>query len=321
MTTDMLLEAIGMIDDEDIRAAREYRRPVTRQKVKWSLIAACLALFITFLGTAYAQGLISFGWIEKLFGIGEQTELLEGNVVPVNESVVSNGITLTIHSIVTDGSSVYADFSIDKLKSEEVQKNLSFTISVPNSFGLDLGGYSGGKVAIIPIENSEESTENNVQEYILLARVSGLNESLLGKTITLTAKYHEYHYLESYEDSVIESGELTNEWVFKIKLNDIMESVGYTMEDGTPVTVTPISFSLEKTNFFNQTADHFRVEMADGRLIDLMGSSSFEKGHIDENGNEIPNYKVSSIMSTEIINPNNVVALWVDDTRYQLIHD
>ena len=93
------------------------------------------------------------------------------------------------------------------------------------------------------------------------------------------------------------------------------------MQDGTPVTVTPISFSLEQTNFFNKTADHFKVELADGRLIDLMVGNSYEEGHIDENGNEVPRYKISSIRFTEIINPNDVVALWVDDTRYKLIHD
>ena len=315
MTTDMLLEAIGMIDDEDIRAAREYRRPVTRRKVKWSLIAACLALCITLLGTAYAQGLISFSWIEKIFGIGEQNELLEGKVISVNESAVSNDITLNINSIVTDGASIYVNFSIDKLSTEDVLNNLSFRVSVPTIYGY---GGSGSKT---PIENSNENSENNNQEFLLRYTVSGLKKSLLGRTITLTAQYCEYHYVESFEDSVIEKVELTNEWVFKIKLNDTMESVGYTMEDGTPVMVTPISFSLKQTNFFSQTADHFKVEMADGSLIDLMGSSSFEKGQIDENGNEVPSYKISSIMFTEIINPNDVAALWVDDTRYELIHD
>ena len=321
MTTYKLLEAIGAIDDKDIRAARGCENPANRRKAKWGLIAACLMLCIAFLGTAYAQGLISFDWVEKLFGIDEKTELLEDNMVPVNKSIVSNGITLTIQSIVTDGSSVYADFRIDKLPSEEVQTNLSFSISVRNSFGLDFGGYSGGQIALIPIEDSQKSSENNDHEYILLARVSGLNESLLGKNITLTAKYNEYYYLESYEDSVIKSGELTNEWVFKIRLNDSMESVSYRMADGTPVTITPISFSLEQTHFFSQTADHFKVEMTDGGLIDLMGSSSFEKGHIDANGKEVPSYKISSILFAEIINPKDVSALWVDDIRYELIQD
>lgn len=315
MTTDMLLEAIGMIDDEDIRAAREYRRPAARRTVKWSLIAACLALGITFLGAAYAQDLISFDWIEKMFGNGEQTELLEGNVVPVNQSVVSNGITMTLHSIVTDGASVYADFSIDKLPPEEVQENLSFSLSVQDFI---FHSSVGGALKIIPLENDEKSAADNVQEYMLIADVSDQRKSPLGRTITLTARRRVFHYVESFEDSVIKRGELTNEWVFKIRLNDTIESAGYTLEDGTPVTVTPISFSLEQTNFFHQTADHFKVELTGGRLIDLMVGSSYEVGHIDENGKENPSYKVSTIRFTEIIDPDDAAALWVDDTRYAL---
>jgi len=304
MTTDELLDAIGIIDDEAIRDAKEYQRPTSHRIVKWSVIAACLALCVALFGVAYSQGLITLDWIEKLFGVSEQVELLEGQVISIDESAVSNGINLTLNSIVTDGSIIYADFNISQLEGEILEKDFNFHVGLPT-----FKGY-GGSGSLTPIANSESNSDNDNQEFVLRYTVSGMNLNLLGKTITLIVNYHDGG-----------SGEFTSKWIFEVKLNNVMESVSYTMQDGTGVIVTPISIALEQWSFFGKSADNYKVEMADGSLINLTGSSSYEEGHIDENGNKIPRYKVNNIMFVEVIDPHEIVAIWAMGTRYELVPD
>ncbi|HWS30031.1 MAG TPA: DUF4179 domain-containing protein [Clostridia bacterium] len=309
MKAEMLLKAMSAIDDEDIRAANEYRRPTISRKGKRGLIAACFVLCIAVCGTAGAMGLISFDWVEKIFGAGEQNAILQGHILSVDKSNISGGITIELNSIVSDGASIYADFSIDTLSDREVRNDLNFQIRVPAVYNYSHGG------TLTQIEKDGPNSEDNAREYIFRDTISGLRESLLGKTITLTVEHYVTH--ENYEDGKIES-ELANEWVFEIELNDTLEAVGYTMGDGTPVTVTPIAVYLEWADFFARPKADFKIEMTDGSMIDLTDWQSNKRGHVDENGKLVHDYVLSSIMLTEIIDPKDAAAIWVKDTRYEL---
>lgn len=46
MTNENILDAIGMINEEAVREAKAYRRPKSRNWIKWGAVAACLFLII-----------------------------------------------------------------------------------------------------------------------------------------------------------------------------------------------------------------------------------------------------------------------------------
>ncbi|MCE5235357.1 MAG: hypothetical protein LLF87_04810 [Eubacteriales bacterium] len=310
MKAEMLLDAVGAIDEEDIRAAGEYRHRPARRRARWSVAAACFVLCLALCGTADALGLISFDWVERIFGAGEQNATLQGHVISVDASEASDDITLSINSIVSDGMSIYVDFIIDTLSYEEVRNDLNFRFYLPATYS-----YSHGGATITQIERAGSDTQGDAREYVLCDTILGLKESLLGKTITLVVERNVTH--ENCENGKIET-ELANEWAFEIELNDALEAVGYTMEDGTPVKVTPIAVYLERRYyFFVRPKADFKIEMADGNLIDLTAWSNHKSDYVNDQGDQV-RYEVSSIMLTEIIDPKDVAALWSNDSRYEL---
>ena len=64
----IIIDAIGMINDEAVHDAKAYQRPQSRRWIKWGLTAACLVLIIITITTAVAvaMGYDLVGWIRAV---------------------------------------------------------------------------------------------------------------------------------------------------------------------------------------------------------------------------------------------------------------
>lgn len=308
MTAEKLLDAMELLDEKDIYAAGIVRPRAVRRRVKYSLLAACLSLAVIFVGTAYAGGRLSFAWVSQLFGWGEQAAQIENHTVELNQSAVSQGITMTLHSAVTDGTYLYLPFHVDSLSPEGLDRKLQFTLTLPNALGFNLGGYASGSIAILPMDSGSGTAPGG--EYVLLAMLSG-KESIAGKTVTLTGEYREQP-----------TDRPLYQWSFRVPLGEALEATDYTLEDGTPVTVTALSVSVGNAAFFYQeTAEKFlsyQIELDGGSKVELLRQNGFEEGFVDENGEKVPTQSVSSILTVTLIDPRRVTAIWAGDRCYPL---
>lgn len=129
MTSDRLIDAIGMINDSTIRDAKEYDihtpvKPILtfkRKRVAAILLVAILvlALSVTALAAAGTFGRI-LSWFGNLWGASTGKDISEAQAQTIMDltgevglSAKDNGITVTVQSITLGDSSAVLLFSVD----------------------------------------------------------------------------------------------------------------------------------------------------------------------------------------------------------------
>lgn len=103
-----ILDAIGMINEEAVREAKEYQRPTSRNWIRWGAVAACLCLLLAGMFPMFNQPTISpfvlTAYALEADNTISATVMQEGENTAVTLFETANGLRGFVFSYATDES-------------------------------------------------------------------------------------------------------------------------------------------------------------------------------------------------------------------------
>lgn len=194
---DLALSAEAPLDAQRIRELTMRKIETKRPRRRWGsclLLAAALTALLT-VSVFAAENIMTYdNWFRDYFSGKEvvaeisenQLALLESSITPINQSVTSNGYTVTLETAITDGYVAYFTFRVDAPEGVVLDKRRYFFKEFPlDIFGKDLddGNISAQSAGWRTLED-DDPTDRSVRLLLDLEtnNPEGMSASLTDKT-------------------------------------------------------------------------------------------------------------------------------------------
>lgn len=239
---------------------KQLKKPKKTGKVIGTVAASVVALLMLgFANPAIAAKIPIIGQIfekieKQLYFPGEYSKY----ATPVNQTVYSNGLTITLSEIVCDGESIYATYIVEsdepfsnRVKESEGELFDVTSLSVQNQYNMvdftdeRLSGING---LTLEGEFIDEYTFVGVQQYDLSSLPVAIPDEFIFRTKMFMVQNNEYGKADE-EDAIY------GEWAFEVpvKVNKDLKTQFFpegTEENGAAVkyiSVTPFSTKIRVT--------------------------------------------------------------------------
>lgn len=299
-----------------------------RSRILYSALAAAVLAAVLLVPVCAAAWK---GWLEPVVDYGGNGDLIERYTVAVNETWKGNRCDVTLENAVTDGTAVYLLF------------NARYDPEFDLDFALEWGGltlYPSGAGGVY--RRIDDSSQPGTARFIGMVNSAGRGDSagnLLGQEVKVWVAFHEPASREAPDGGTIRYLQRSEGYYFDhVSLNDSIDRREMEWEDGTRLTISPLTAvseftrmweenepgedytdELDKLNVTLEFADGTRMEYADqgitvknqGALIDL-GWSSVISGE--------PGAETGFILSRQfpqLVDPEAVTALIIGGVRYE----
>lgn len=317
MNRNDLYSAFNEVDDDILERSETVSRSKKKTVwLKWSAIAACLAVLVA--SAEASSGLVS-NLLAPLYG-GAQTELVDSIGVPVGASATVAGYTLTADAIIGDRYNCAIVYALRREDGQPLPEMLGFD-KYTNSAREGVGGGN------IECRRSEDglkyhiierwASKDGVRRYAKVAFTNLICHDGGNETILAEGTW-ELRFTVRYKDTTVklpvDELSVTDSKGYSYQIHDIyLSPIGIYMDLTSPVSSNGADlfdrpFDRPMVNF------HVSVILAEDSRIDLVDTNC---GVSTEYGADIKDVHYGAIFD-QPIPKDSIKALVICDTTYEI---